>query len=66
MSPSVAPAWMELISCAVTNGMATSMTTSPETMMGVATEAPRNSRMLRPRVWTTSRPVSPLSSFLFI
>ena len=46
--------------------MATSMTTSPETMIGVATEAPLNSRMLLPRVWTTSRPVSPFSSFLFM
>ncbi|CDD41179.1 unknown [Collinsella sp. CAG:398] len=34
------------MSCAVTNGMATSMTTSPVTMMGVAMAARLYSRML--------------------
>ena len=59
-APIVAPAWMVLMSCAVTKGIATSMTTSPETMMGVAIEAPLNSRTLLPSVRITSRPLIPL------
>ena len=65
MSASVAPAWIALISWAVTKGIATSMTTSPETMIGVAIEDALNSRTLPPMVRITSRPVSPFSSSLF-
>ena len=53
------------MSWAVTKGMATSITTSPETMIGVAIEATLNSRMLPLRVPMTSRPVSPCPSFFF-
>ena len=67
MSASVAPAWMALISWAVTKGIATSITTSPETMIGVAIEAPLNSRMLPPMMRAISRPVSSFpSSFFFM
>ena len=51
------------MSWAVTNGIATSMTTSPDTMIGVAIEGALNSRRLFVSVRTTSRPLSPSSLF---